>query len=267
MISRLKAVIEQRRILRLLVARDLKVKYADSYLGYVWSILDPLLMALVFWFIFTVVISRASIGAEPYILFLVVGLLPWNWFNGVVGMSARAITGESKLVRSTNLPREIWVLRLVGSKFAEFLLSIPVVLLFMIVFRVTPSWYLLALPVAVLIQALLLTGLALLIASVTVLVGDLERLIRIVLRITFYFSPIIYSAQNVYGAPRVSETVKILYSLNPLVGIIDLYRAVLFPSEFVGWWVVGVAALVSALTFVVGLRVFARLEPAVLKEL
>ena len=182
-------------------------------------------------------------------------------------MSARAITGESKLVRSTNLPREIWVLRLVGSKFAEFLLSIPVVLLFMIVFRVTPSWYLLALPVAVLIQALLLTGLALLIASVTVLVGDLERLIRIVLRITFYFSPIIYSAQNVYDAPRVSETVKILYSLNPLVGIIDLYRAVLFPSEFVGWWVVGVAALVSALTFVVGLRVFARLEPAVLKEL
>ncbi|HYN74609.1 MAG TPA: ABC transporter permease [Candidatus Limnocylindria bacterium] len=267
MISRLKAVIQQRRILRLLVARDLKVKYADAYLGYVWTILDPLLMALVFWFIFTQIISRGGIGAEPYILFLLAGLLPWNWFTGVVSRSDRAITGESKLVRSTSLPREIWVLRLVGSKFAEFILSIPVILAFMVIFRVTPNWYALALPLAVLIQMMLVTGLALLISSVTVLVGDLQRLVRVGVRIFFYASPIIYSAQDVFDSPRISQTVKVLYSLNPLVGIFDLYRAALFPAEFVGWWIVGVAALVSAITFVIGVTVFSRLESAVLKEL
>lgn len=259
--QRIRAIVRNRRILRLLVARDLKVKYADSYLGYLWSVLDPLLMALVFWFVFTVIFSRGDIGAQPYIVFLLCGLLPWNWFNGAVGGSCRAISGASKLIRSTNLPREIWVLRLVGSKFAEFLLSLPVVIVFALFLGPAPSWYILALPLAMLIQAVLLVGLTLLVASVSVLVRDIERLIKIVMRILFYMSPVIYSVQNV--PPRLLG----LYSLNPMAGIIDLYRAALFPEEFVGWWIVGVSALVSSAVLGLGFLVFARLESAVLKEL
>ena len=128
--TRIRAVYGHRSILWLLVRRDLRVRYADSYLGYVWTILDPLLMALVFWFIFTVLFSRGRFGAEPYIVFLLVGLLPWNWCNGVIGSSTKSITGQSKLVRSTRLPREVWPLRLVGSKFLEMLLSLPIVIVF-----------------------------------------------------------------------------------------------------------------------------------------
>ncbi len=270
MIARIKAVWGRREILRLLIGRDLKIRYADSYLGYLWSILDPLLMALVFWFIFTVVVpGRGSgIGAEPYILFLLVGLLPWNWFNGVVNGATKAITGQSKLVRSTSLPREIWVLRLVGAKFAEFMLSVPVVILFMLVFTVAPTWYVLTIPLAILIQAVLLVGLSLFVASVTVLVGDLERLVKILLRLTFYMTPILYSAQRVYDeASKVPDIVQIAYSLNPMVGILELYRAALFPQEFVGWWLVGISAGVSIISCLVGMVTFARLESAVLKEL
>ena len=102
MISRLRAIYVRRDILRLLLSRDLKVKYADSKLGYLWSVLDPLLMAGVYWFVFTQIFPR-GVGREPYILFLLLGMLPWNWASGVIGDSANALTADAKLVRSIQL--------------------------------------------------------------------------------------------------------------------------------------------------------------------
>ncbi len=261
-------MLQHRSILLLLVRRDLRVRYADSYLGYLWTILDPLLMALVFWFIFTVLFSRGRFGLEPYIVFLLVALLPWNWCNGVIGGSTKSITGQHKLVRSTRLPREVWPLRLIGSKFLEMIYSVPIVIVFAAVLGVRPSWYVLTLPIAIVIQGIFLIGMALIVSPVTVLIGDLERLIKILLRIFFYLTPIIYSATRVFDETLGLPTfVKVLYSLNPMVGIINLYRAALFPENFVGWWLVGVSAAVSLVLFAVGWWVFARLESAVLKEL
>src|SRR3954470_14729455 len=105
-LARPAALWQRRRAVRLLVARDLKVRYASSALGYLWSILEPLLLAGIYWFIFTQVFTR-TVGAEPYIVFLLAGLLPWTWFNGAVTDAARALHTEAKLVRSTNVPREV----------------------------------------------------------------------------------------------------------------------------------------------------------------
>ena len=96
----------------LLSARDLKVRYSTSALGYLWSVLDPLLMSLIYWFIFGQRRPR-SLGEEPYIVFLLTAMLPWVWFNGAVGDSTRAFLRDVKLVRSVALPRWIWVARIV----------------------------------------------------------------------------------------------------------------------------------------------------------
>ncbi len=266
MITRIGAVLKHRALLVLLVRRDLKTRYADSYLGYAWTILDPLLMALVYFFIFSL-LGRGRLGASPYIVFLLTGLLPWNWFTGVVSGSTRAITGESKLVRSTQLPREIWSLRLVASRFVSMTFSLPVLLVFAVGLMVAPSWYFLALPLAVVIQGLLLIGLSLMVSSVTVLVNDLDKLIRILLRVAFYLTPIIYTTDNVFDSPVIPAWVKDVYSLNPMVGITSLYQSVLFPETFVGWWLVLIAFIGSLLVFIAGWATFARLESAVLKEL
>ncbi len=266
MIARIGAVLRQRQVLVLLVRRDLKAKYADSYLGYFWTILDPLLMSLVYFFVFSV-LGRGRLGASPYIVFLLVGLLPWNWFTGVVSGATRAITSDSKLVRSTRLPREVWALQLVGSKFVGMLLSLPVLLGFAIALQVPPSGYFFAIPLALVLQAVLLAGLSLLVSSVTVLVGDLAKLVRILLRISFYLTPIIYSVSNVFDTEVIPDWAKAVYTCNPMVGIINLYQAVLFPQEFVGWWLVGISAVGSIVLFVVGWATFARLESAMLKEL
>jgi ABC-2 type transport system permease protein len=264
MVRRVRAILARRDILRLLVARDLKLKYADSKLGYFWSVLDPLLMSGVYWFVFTQIFVR-GVGREPYLLFLLLGILPWNWANGVIRDSSRALTADAKLVRSSNLTREVWILRVVGSKAMEFLFSLPVLLLFVLIYRQGPSLYILAWPLAMLIQAVFLVGVGLALAPLAVLYSDIRRLLRVVLRVLFYLSPVIYGVRDVQD--RAPEWVASLYILNPLAGVFDLYRAAFFPEFFSGWLEVLVGAVVAVLFLVLGTVVFSRLEGRALKEL
>jgi ABC-2 type transport system permease protein len=262
--SRLSTLWGTRRVLQLLVTRDLKVKYSDSLLGYFWSILEPLMMAGVYWFVFTQLMER-QLGEDPYIVFLLAAMLPWQWTNTVLRASMRALSKDSKLVRSTSLPREIWVLRAVGSKFAEFVFALPVLALFAVLTGAELTPYVVFFPLAVLIQTVLLVGSGLFIAPLAVLYGDVERLMRILLRLLFYFSPVIYGVHDVQS--RLGETVAKLYILNPLAGIFDLYRTAFFADEWAGWGAVGVSATIAALMLVLGVATFRRLEGTVLKEI
>jgi len=257
--ERVAAVWRRRRAVRLLVGRDLKVRYASSALGYVWSVLEPLLMAGIYWFVFTQVFDR-SVGEDPYIVFLLAGLLPWTWFNATVGDTAKALHSEAKLVRSTNVPREIWVLRVVLSKGVEFLLSLPVLLFFAVVTGASIGWQIVFLIPAALLMAILLLGLGLLLAPLVVLVRDLERIVRIALRAGFYASPVVFAVPDV-PAPWAG-----LFALNPLSGIFELCRAGFFPGQ-VHWVHVGLSVVISIVVLLVGWTVFARLERTVLKEI
>lgn len=241
------------------MTRDLKVRYSSSALGYLWSVLEPLLLAGIYWFVFTQVFTR-TVGEEPYLVFLLAGLLPWTWFNGAVIDSARALHSEAKLVRSTNVPREVWVVRVVLSKGVEFLLSLPVLLLFALLHSVPIGWGLLLLVPAVLIQGVLLFGLGLLLAPLVVLVRDLERIVRIALRLGFYASPVIFAVSD------VPDPWSSLFALNPLAGIFELNRAGFFPGQ-VDWSHVAVSGGAAVGVLLVGWAVFARLERTVLKEI
>ena len=248
----------------LLSGRDLKVRYATSALGYLWSVLDPLVMSAIYWFVFTQVFHR-TVGHEPYIVFLITALLPWVWFNSSVSDFTRSFNKDARLVRSTAIPRSIWVNRIVLSKGIEFFCSLPVLALFVVVsqFSETPAqvgWGLLLLPVAVVLQAVLLVGLGLLVAPLCVIWSDLERTTKLILRALFYASPVIYGVSDL---PGVIET---LAAFNPLSGIFALYRVGFFPAE---WdpWVVGVGAVICFAFLALGILVFRRLERPVLKEL
>ena len=262
--SKLRVLWLRRRILLLLVGRDLKVKYAGSALGYLWSVLDPLLLAGVYWFIFTKLITR-QIGEQPYVVFLLCGVLPWQFFTTSIRQSMRALSSDGKLVRSTNLPREIWVLRTVGSKMMEFLFSLPVIAFFAIVTGAHLTWWVVFFPLALLIQVALLVGFGLILAPIAVLYSDVGRLLPIVLRMMFYFSPILYGVHDV--VKRFPPAVAAAFKLNPLAGILDLYRTAFFHDEWVGWGGVWVSAAWAAGALVVAMIVFPRLEPVVLKEI
>lgn len=264
MLGRPVALWRARTILWLLVKRDLRVRYADSLLGYFWSILDPLLMALVYWFVFTQIFPR-SVGDEPYIIFLLAALLPWTWFQNTVGDSANSLRHEARLVRSTRLPREIWAIRVVLSKTIEFFFSLPVLIAFVLIFGASVNDYLWLFAVGIVMQIVLLSGLALLLAPLEVLLRDIDPLVRVVMRVLFYASPVLYGITDVYNA-TFPTWIQTLYLLNPMSGIITAFRSGFFADQL-HWSAIWVSAVLCVATFVVGWIVFARLERSVLKEL
>jgi ABC-2 type transport system permease protein len=248
-----------RHSLWLLAKRDLKVRYSTSVLGYVWSILDPLVMSGIYWFVFTQVFDK-GVGEQPYIVFLLVALLPWMWFTNTISDTTRAFIRGAKLIRSTKIPRTIWVTSLVTSKGIEFLASLPVLALFAIlsgaVLRVEALWFI----VAIALQAVLITGIGLIVAPLVVFFRDLERAVKLVLRFMFYASPIIY------GTTDLPPQLHVLAAFNPLSGIFSLYRAAFFPDQLDAF-TIAMSVAISGVALVVGILVFKRTERAVLKEI
>ena len=252
-------VARYRHSLWLLTRRDLRVRYSTSALGYFWSILDPLVMAGIYWFVFTQVFDR-TVGDPPYIVFLLSALLPWMWLNGALSDCTRAFLREAKLIRSTKIPRTIWVNRLVLSKGIEFIASIPVLAAFAIFSGASLHWQVVFFPLAILVQAILLVGVGLIVAPLVVFFRDLERAVKLTLRFLFYASPIIY------GLSDLPEGLHFWASFNPLAGIFSLYRSAFFPDQL-DWYAVIIGVVVSVLLFAIGLAVFRRTERAVLKEI
>ena len=250
-----------RQSLWLLTVRDLRVRYSTSALGYLWSILDPLVMAGIYWFVFTQVFGGRAVGEDPYIVFLLAGLLPWMWFNGAVSDTTRAYLREAKLIRSTKIPRTIWVARLVLSKGIEFVAALPVLAIFAIATGAVLHWQAVYFVLGILLQAVLTMGVGLIVAPLVVFFRDLERATKLALRFLFYASPIIY------GLPDLAKLgLDFWAAFNPLSGIFSLYRATFFPDQL-DWFAIGVSAGMSALILVLGVLVFHRTERAVLKEI
>lgn len=289
MLEKGRAVWVNRRILRILVIRDLKVRYSDTVLGFTWTLLDPLLLTLVYWFVFGVIVSRGVTEEQPYLLWLLTGILPFQWTAHVLGDSGRLLGNDAKLVTASSLPRELWVLRSVSSRFIEFLFTLPITVVAVLLFMqfgstpITIGWvWMLAIPVAFAVQFIFNLGLALTLAPACMLYPDVHRVVRVFATLYRYLSPVIYGLATLeialqevtwpswmlIGDQTWPEWLITLYSLNPLAGILNTYHAVLFPDtvdDVVLW--LGVAAVVSVLLFFFGLFTFRRLEPRVLKEL
>lgn len=264
LLPQLRALIAHRQVLDTLVRRDLRVRYARSAIGYLWTILDPLAMALIYFVVFGYIFNRKSVGYQPYVLFIIIGVLAWQWFSATITDTSRALLAEARLVRSTNLPRPLWVVRVVIAKGIEFVLSLPVLAVFAVIFVLRGETHIhyriLLVPVAIAMQFLLLVGLGLILAPVTVIFTDMPRIVRILLRMGFYATPIIYGA---HAAPPVLQNVLLL---NPMAGILEMYRAGFFPEELNIPSIVS-SGIITFLVLVAGTIIFKRMESAVLKEI
>ena len=265
MINRITAVWRRREVLGTLVQRDLRVRYSRSILGYVWTVLDPLLMAAVYFVVFTFVFKAGSVADTPYFLYLLSGLLGWQWFTGSVNDTTKSLHpgGPARPVDEPS-PRGLGhPLRDGQGRRVHPVPADPRRLRHLLPgpwrrWTSTGSWS--SSRSGVLIQFVLLVGLGLVLAPITVLATDMQRVVRIVLRFFFYLSPILY------GVHAVPEKLRALLLLNPLNGILSLYRGGLFERP-VSWLDVGVSAAISVALVVLGLVVFSRLERAVLKEI
>jgi ABC-2 type transport system permease protein len=192
-------------------------------------------------------------------LFLLTGILSWTWFNGAVTDSARSLVMESKMVRSIAIPRYLWVIKSIGAKGTEFVLALPILVVISIIASAEVSAALLFIPLAFVIQFLLLSGIGLILAPLTVLARDTTNILRILLRMMFYLTPIIY------GVSDIPERFQTIAYLNPMTGIISMYRA--------GFWndpnlvtPIVFSVIISLIIFVTGVIFFKKVERSVLKE-
>ncbi|MGW4497929.1 ABC transporter permease [Micromonospora sp. NPDC004336] len=275
MTSGVAALWSHRNSLRILVKRDLAVKYQQSVLGYLWSLIEPLGMGAIYWFVFGVLYSRDTTrhlgdAADSYPLFLITGIFAWMWTSSALSEATNALTGQSRLITTMNVPRQVFPIGRVTGRFAEYAAGLPILVAVAVGYaangRIQPGWSLLALPLAVAVQAVLLVGLALLLSAVNVLMRDVERFMRLIIRVLFYATPIIYPLSLVRDAD-LPGWLKAAYELNPLVGIFQLHHAVWYPDEFPDARLLATSAGVSLLVLAAGWWSFRRLEPAVLKEL
>lgn len=246
--------------LRMLVSRDLHHKYRKFRLGYLWAILEPLGMSVTMWFVFQVLLGGRQLGDQPYYLFLTVAILPWWWFTSGIASSTRVFLGPNRTLKVSLLPTQFMVARVMVARFADFVLSIPLVIFAMLITWTFPGPLIVLFPVAMAVQFVLMYGLALMVSSISAVVPDFARVVRIVLRAGFYLTPVLYSLANIPAGAQLAS------HANPLVGVLGLYRMGWWGHEHLSWLGYAISALVIVVMVVAGFVVFRRLEHRILKE-
>lgn len=214
-------LVRYRSLVKNLVAKDLKVRYKSSVLGFFWSLLNPLLMMLVFTFVFTQLLADVQIDNFP--VFVLIGLLSWNWTATSVSEGTTALIDNSSLISKVYFPRMLLPISVVASNMANYLLAFPVIFLAMAVTRMEFTPWLLYLPVIVFVQATFLTGLVLILAAMYVYFRDTTVLVGIGLTAWFFMTPIFYRVEDVRP-----DLVSWWYWLNPMASIIAELHTILY---------------------------------------
>jgi len=195
-----------------LIKKDIKVRYKNSYLGYLWSIANPLFLALIFYFVFKIV---TKVQMKNYTLFLISGLFVWQWISNSIIGGANLYISNASLIKKVNFPRNFLAVALTASEGFNFLLSIPVLIMFMLYYHMMPSLkWVIDIPVLFFITFIFIYSLTLLVATINLFFRDMERLIGLLMTFLFYITPIIYPMS------MVPEKYKNLLFLNPFVPIV-----------------------------------------------
>jgi ABC-2 type transport system permease protein len=227
--SRIREIIRYRELLVNLVRKELKVRYKNSVLGFVWTLVNPAITIAVYWVIFTKVFKNPI---PAFVLFLMTGVLVFNMFQTALGAAVGSVVGNAPLVKKVWFPREILPLASIGAAMVDFLLQSIVLIGALAIFRWHVGWgYLLLIPAALIALLLFITALALWLAAVNVRYRDTQHFLGIVLMVWFWATPIIYSFQQV--ARRLPHSICWLQLLNPFTIISLSFQRALYNKKVV----------------------------------
>ena len=233
-----------------LTQKELKVRYKNSFFGYLWSIAHPLAFAAVFFVAFKVIMR---VQMEDYVLFLIAGLFPWQWFSNSAGISPHIFLGNASIIKKVNFERSAGVLAAVLNETIHFAVSMPVIVFFVYYYgRGAHASWLYGIPLLMLVQFMLTCGLALAVASVNLFFRDLERIAVITVSMLFYFTPVIYSLDMVPPQYRA------LVNLNPLAPLMASWRS-LFMYGTLDAGLVALSAVYAAVALAGGYLVYRKL--------
>lgn len=230
MLADLKRLPSRRRTIGLMVRQDLKFLYRRYRLGFVWTLGEPFLFALLMWAVFSFIFAGGrGIGLQPFIVFLITGIYPFTWLSQTIRKSPRAYKRFGPVLQNSPMPVSVWPLRIVLVGMVEFIISIPIILVFIFVGGAGLTWGTVLFPMAIAVQFLLCLGFALFESGLALRWPDIEVFSSILTRIFFWGSPILWAQKNF-----PDWAVPLLY-LNPFHGILDFYRAAVWPDVLTSW--------------------------------
>ena len=244
-----------RELFRALLNRNIGVRYKQTAVGIAWAVIQPLAMMIVFTVFFSLFARFSSEGA-PYPLYVLCGLLPWQFFARAINEGSQSVVNNVQLVQKVFFPRIILPWVVIASGLVDFAIAFLLLLVLMPFFDVLPAFKSLIALVAVVLAILTSLGVSLFLSALYVRYRDVHHVLPLLTQVWFFASPVFYSPT------LIPESYRIFYGLNPMVGVIELFRWAMLPGiSAPDWPMLAVSFLVSLLLIIFGFRYFVRCEP------
>ena len=261
----LRRLLEYRELLYNLTRKEVKVKYKNSFLGFVWSLVTPLMMLVVFYVAFGVIFKLRAMDMRYYAFYLMAGILPWNFMSQTLTQGVSSVVTNGDLVKKVYFPREVLPLSYLGSASFHFLLQEMMLIVFLVAFRVPMTPWIFMLPLLMLLEAAFIAGFSLLLAACNVFFRDVQHFTEILLMAWFWMTPVIYPVAFIRD--NLPAWAARLYMLNPMAHIILIWQRITYNSPVNGptaysisrEGVLGTVAFTLALVLL-GYYAFKRLE-------
>ena len=252
-----KELYQYRELLKTNVHKEIRGKYKGSFLGVIWSFLNPLLMVAVYAIVFPYLMRMQM---DNYLIFLITGVIPWIFFTSVVTTGCNCVWTNGGIIKKVYFPREILPISVVLAALINFLISCIIILIFVIFGGVGLSFHLLWLPIIAIIQSALSLGILFILSAINVYVRDIEYVVQFIMNLVFYATPIIY---NVSMFPQRFRW--ILY-LNPMAHLIDAYRSIFYYKQMPNVSSLILMSIISFIVLVCGYLIFKKLEKGFAEE-
>ena len=247
---------QYRELLKSNIKKEIRGKYKGSFLGILWSFVNPLLMTLVYAIVFPFILKS---GPEHYVTYIVIGILPWNFFTTVISQGTFTILGNAGIIKKVYFPREILPISVATSGLVNFLISTPIIFIFLFFSGIGFSWYILLLPLVIITEYILLLGIIFITSSINVYIRDAEYIINFFVQMLFYATPILYSS-DLFGSKAW------ILNLNPMTTIINSYRDILYAGSMPNLANLLLVLLESILICFFGILIFRKLEKGFAEE-
>ena len=242
-----------RELLYFLAWRDLKVRYKQTAFGVLWVVMQPALMTLIFTIFLGKIARVPSMGQVPYALFAYSGLLLWTFFSGTISVGSLSLLGNAHLITKIYFPRLIIPGAVIGGRLVDLLISCVLLVILMFHYRIEVTWSVLFVPIFLALLVLFALGFTMLTSALIVKYRDVGIALPVLIQLWMFASPIVYPLGLVPAQWRR------LYSLNPLVGILEGVRASLFNTEF-DRWAITVSAVSTIILLMCSAYIFRRIE-------
>jgi lipopolysaccharide transport system permease protein len=203
--------------------RDVIVRYKQAVIGVLWSVIKPLLSILIFAVVGKLLHTHVPPGV-PRLIFVCIAILPWQFFSTAFSESGNSLLSNSNLLTKVYFPRLILPASTIIVSLIDFLTSLALLFIFMIYYRYVPAWNIVLLPVFLLQATMLSMGAGILVAALNVKYRDFKFIVPFIVQFGFYISPVFYPSNYIYQNANFPDILKFIYSLNPMVGVIDGFR-------------------------------------------